>query len=150
MNPTEIMSDLIKRTEYEVRENGAGCFGSAVVVDGEVVAYGFNRVGLDQDPTAHGEVVAIRNASKILGLRYPKGTTLYTTSQSCPMCVAAALWAGIDKIYYGASCEFDKTIGMGDGHVYSYLRGDADPKVMQQIQLESDAAEKMLNSLFNK
>ena len=61
------------------------------------------------------------------------------------MCVSAALWAGIKKIYYGADCEFDDTIGLGDGHIYSYLRGNENPEVLSQEQIECNHAESMLN-----
>ena len=144
MNPEEIMRRLSEETKEKMRTEGTGPFGAAVVVDGEIVAKGFNSVVSDQDPTAHGEMIAIRNAAKKLGVTFPENTTLYTTSQSCPMCVSAALWAGIKKIYYGADCEFDEKVGLGDGHVYSYLRGNEDPEVLSQEQTGSEHAKKML------
>lgn len=146
MTSVEIMQFIIDETKKQAVENGSGGFGAAVVIDGEIVATGFNRVGLDQDPTAHGEIVAIRNAAKKLGVRFPEGTELYTTSQSCPMCVAAAIWSGIGKIYFGATCEYDGTKGCGDAHVYAYLRGDEDPRLLIQEQIEEEApyAEEMI------
>lgn len=144
MKPEEIMSQLAEETKEQVISSGKGPFGAAVVVDGEIVAKGFNSVICDNDPTAHGEVVAIRNAAKKLGVSFPKNTILYTTSQSCPMCVAAAIWAGIRKIYYGANCEYDEAVGLGDSHVYSYLRGNEDSNILSQEQLGSEHAEAML------
>ncbi|MDR0519944.1 MAG: nucleoside deaminase [Clostridiales Family XIII bacterium] len=112
-----------------------GIFGAAVVLGGEIVAFGTNRIFEEQDPSAHGEVVAIRKAAKKLGVVFPKGTVLYTTCQSCPMCVATAIWAGIEKIYYSASCEDNHKAGLSDRHVYAYLRGDEDPDVLEQEQI---------------
>ncbi len=145
MKPEEIMRQLVDETKEKIITEGKGPFGAAVVVDGEIVAKGFNSVLNDSDPTAHGEIVAIRNAGKKLGLSFPPNTVLYTTSQSCPMCVSAALWAGIKKIYYGADCEFDDTIGLGDRHIYSYLRGNENPEILSQEQIECNHAESMLN-----
>lgn len=145
MKPEEIMRQLIDETKEKMITEGKGPFGAAIVVDGQIVAKGFNSVGSDSDPTAHAEIVAIRNAGKKLGLSFPEGTILYTTSQSCPMCVAAALWAGIKKIYYGADCEFDASVGLGDAEVYAYLRGNEDPEVLSQEQIEHEHAERMLN-----
>lgn len=148
MRAEEIMRQLIDETKEKMQTEGSGPFGAAVVVDGEIVAKGFNRVLKDSDPTAHAEVVAIRNAGKKLGLTFPKGTVLYTTSQSCPMCVSAALWAGIKKVYYGADCEFDASVGLGDAHVYAYLRGNEDPEVLIQEQIEQEHAESMLKEFY--
>lgn len=144
MNPEEIMKQLADETKAHMESEGTGPFGAAIVLNGEIIAKGFNRVLNDKDPTAHGEVVAIRNAAKKIGLRFPENTVMYTTSQSCPMCVAAAMWAGVRKIYYGASCEFDAKIGLSDSHVYSYLRGNEDPEELNQIQIGNEYAEAML------
>lgn len=145
MTPEEIMKYLIDETRREVEENNGGPFGAAVVVDGEIVAIGVNGVYSQQDPTAHGEIVAIRKASKKLGVKFPENTVLYTTSQSCPMCVSAAMWAGIRKIYFGATSEFDDTIGMGDKELYSYLRGNENPEILEQKQIGASYAENMLH-----
>jgi tRNA(Arg) A34 adenosine deaminase TadA len=144
VKPEEIMKQLVDETQKQIEENNAGPFGAAIVVDGEIVATGVNSVCKDSDPTAHGEVVAIRNAAKKLGVRFPKDTIMYTTSQSCPMCVAAAIWAGVKKIYYAASCEFDDSVGLGDGHVYSYLRGNENPDLLVQEQIGENYATEML------
>ena len=145
MSPEEIMKELAGETKEKMISEDRGPFGAAVVVDGKIVAKGFNSVMAENDPTAHAEIIAIRNAAKKLGISFPENAVLYTTSQSCPMCVAAALWAGIKKIYYGADCEFDEKAGLGDGHVYSYLRGNENPEVLSQEQTGSEYAQKMLN-----
>jgi len=133
----EIMQVCVREARQAVEDGTGGPFGAAVVRDGEIVATGYNRVLTDRDPTAHGEIVALRRAAQILGPRFPKGCVLYTTSQSCPMCVAAAIWAGIEKIYYGAACEDGHGIGLSDRHVYDYLRGNETAEVMEQTQIYS-------------
>jgi tRNA(Arg) A34 adenosine deaminase TadA len=135
MTPEEIMRYVVEETKKEASAGKGGVFGAAVVLNGEIVAFGTNQVFAEQDPSAHGEVVAIRRAAKKLGIRFPKGTVLYTTSQSCPMCAAAAIWAGIEKIYFSATCEDDHVFGLSDRHVYEYLRGDEDPKLLAQEQI---------------
>jgi tRNA(Arg) A34 adenosine deaminase TadA len=135
MTPEEIMRCVVEETIKEASAGKGGVFGAAVVLNGDIVAFGTNQVFAEQDPSAHGEVVAIRKAAKKLGVRFPKGTTLYTTSQSCPMCVATAIWAGIEKIYFSATCEDDHVFDLSDRHVYAYLRGDEDPNLLAQEQL---------------
>ena len=143
MTEDQIMERLIEHTKESV-EQGGGPFGAAIVKDGQIIAEGYNEVYRKGDPTAHAEMQAIRKASTSLGVRFPKGIKLYSTSQSCPMCLAAALWAGIDEIVFGASCEFDETVGMGDAPLYAYLRGDEDPEVLRQRSIAHEKAEEML------
>ena len=86
-------------------EKTGGPFGCLIVKDGKVIATGGNRVLADKDPTAHGEVTAIRNACKALGTHILSGCTMYTSCMCCPLCYSAAYWARIDKIFYAARCE---------------------------------------------
>ena len=88
--------------------------GAVIVKDGAVVATGHNRVVIDNDPTAHGEMVAIRNACKVLHTFDLSGCELYTTSEPCPMCKCGIMWANIDKVYYGCTVEDAASIGFRD------------------------------------
>ena len=143
MTEDQIMEKIVEHTKESV-EQGGGPFGAAIVKDGQIIAEGYNEVYRKGDPTAHAEIQAIRKAATSLGVRFPKGTKLYSSSQSCPMCLAAALWAGVDEIVFGASCEFDETVGMGDAPLYAYLRGDEDPEVLRQRSIAHEKAEEML------
>jgi tRNA(Arg) A34 adenosine deaminase TadA len=78
-------------------------FGTVIVHDGDVLARGRNLDNQEKDPTAHGEMVAIRNFLKEHGPDLLKGTTLYTSGESCPMCMGAIIWCGIGRVVYGAS-----------------------------------------------
>ncbi len=91
-----------------------GPFGCVIVRDGEVIAEGANRVLLDQDPTCHGEIVAIRRACAALGTHDLSGCVLYTSCEPCPMCYAAAWWARIDRIFYGATVQDAQQYGNFD------------------------------------
>ena len=80
-------------------------FGSVIVRDGEVLARGRNLWNQQQDPTAHGEMVAIRRFLAEHGMEKLKGTTLYTSGESCPMCMGAAIWCGVVRVVFGASID---------------------------------------------
>ena len=87
-------------------------FGAVIVRDGEVLARGRNLWSQQQDPTAHGEMVAIRRFLAAHGLEKIKGTTLYTSGESCPMCMGAIVWCGLGRVVYAASVEqLEKRIG---------------------------------------
>lgn len=86
-----------------IEEKSGGVFGAVIVKDGQIVGEGYNQVIRYNDPTWHAEIEAIRNACKKLGTPHLKGCVLYTSAECCPMCLAAAYWAHLDKIYYGAT-----------------------------------------------
>lgn len=94
--------------------NGGGPFGAVVVRDGEIVGRGNNRVTLDNDPTAHAEVRAIRDACHNLGDFQLSGCELYVNCEPCPMCLSAAYWARLDAIYYAAGAADAAEAGFDD------------------------------------
>ena len=113
----------------EMAENGHRCgeggpFGAVVVKDGEIVAKGNNKVIGNNDPTAHAEVVAIREASKKLGTYDLSGCTLYTSCEPCPMCLSAIIWANIKEVYYACTKKDAANIGFRDDAIYEYLKGN--------------------------
>jgi guanine deaminase len=100
-------------------ENGhGGPFGSVIVKNGEVIGKGHNEVVKNNDPTCHGEIMAIHDACRKLGSYDLSGSTLYTTGYPCPMCLGAILWANIDKVYYGCNVQDTETIGFRDQKFY--------------------------------
>jgi tRNA(Arg) A34 adenosine deaminase TadA len=110
-----------------------GPFGAVVVKENKIIAEGMNRVDASHDPTWHGEIEAIRLAC--ITLRSPRltGCTLYTTSEPCPMCVAASYWAGIERIYYSATVEDTLKYGKFDNRfLYKEL---ALPPEQRQVPL---------------
>ncbi len=109
-----------------IRNGEGGPFGAVIVRNGEIIGKGHNRVLADHDPTMHGEVAAIRNACSNIGSYSLKGCTLYTTAYPCPMCLSAALWAGIERIVYGCTVHDTADIGFKDDEFYEAVRnGDS-------------------------
>jgi len=108
------MNIAIAEAKKGVRLNHGGPFGACIVKDGEVISKGHNHVVSRIDPTAHGEVDAIRKACKKLGTFDLSGCEIYTTGFPCPMCFAAILWANIDKVYYGCNTTDTELIGFRD------------------------------------
>ena len=101
--------------------NGGGPFGAVIVKDGRVVATGVNRVTANNDPTAHAEVSAIRNACHQLGDFRLTGCTCYTSCEPCPMCLSALYWAGVSRIWYGNTKKDADKIGFGDDFIYKEI-----------------------------
>ena len=106
------------------QNNVGGPFGCCIVKDGEVVCVTSNSVLNDNDPTAHGEMNAIREAGKILGTYDLSGCELYTTAAPCPMCLSAIIWANITKVYFGCNCEDAEGIGFRDNEMYKLFAGE--------------------------
>lgn len=103
-------------------ESGAGGpFGAVIVRDGEILGEGYNRVVSSHDPTAHAEINAIRAACQATGHFHLPGSTLYTSSEPCPMCLAAAYWARIERIVYANPREAAAAIGFSDAQLYQQL-----------------------------
>jgi len=95
-----------------------GPFGSVIVKDGAVIAKAHNQVLKNNDPTCHGEIMAIHKACKKINSFDLNGCVLYTTAEPCPMCLGAILWANIDKVYYGCNIIDTEGIGFRDKKFY--------------------------------
>jgi len=111
-----------------------GPFGAVVVRRGAIVGEGWNRVIATRDPTAHGEIVAIRSACRRLATFRLSGSDLYTTGEPCPMCLAAAYWARIDRIFYGFTIDDAARIGFDDRLIYRQLAKPAGRRAMRTVQ----------------
>lgn len=104
-----------------------GPFGAVIIdKDGNIIANGNNQVLLKNDPTAHAEIVAIRNACKILNTYDLSDYILYTSCEPCPMCLSAIIWSNIKKVYYGCTKKDAGEIGFRDDIIYDYLSGKND------------------------
>jgi guanine deaminase len=112
------MRMAINEARKGIRDGHGGPFGSVIVKDGVVVAKGHNQVIKNQDPTCHGEMMAIHKACKKLGTFDLSGCELYTTAEPCPMCLGAILWANIAKVYFGCNIEDTEKIGFRDKVFY--------------------------------
>lgn len=114
---------------------GGGPFGAVVVKDGKIVASSNNRVTMDNDPTAHAEVMAIRKACKKLKTFDLSGCELYASCEPCPMCLSAMYWAHIDRYYYANQKEDAKAIGFDDQFIYEELDKPAGKRSMPREQI---------------
>lgn len=149
-----IMSIALKISSYsenevlQGRKPFGGPFGAIVVknVDGEdrVVGISCNQVIKNNDPTAHAEVMAIRDAGTKLGTWDLSGCELYTSCEPCPMCLMAAKWANIEKIYYAANRFDAEDIGFRDNNFYGFLKEDVDTGI--QIDLAKDTAQLIMKN----
>jgi len=138
-NP-EFLRRAISLATDNVLRGAGGPFGAVIVRDGRIVGEGVNTVTAANDPTAHGEVNAIRAASKALGSFSLAGCALYTSCEPCPMCLAAAYWARIDAVYYGASAADAARAGFDDAFLYDELRKDQSVRKLRATQLLGDEA----------
>ncbi len=110
-----------------IRAGHGGPFGSVIVKNGAVVGAGHNSVFLECDPTAHGEIMAVRDACRTLGTFDLSGCTVYTNSEPCPMCRAALCWAKADRVVYSSTVrEAGEIAGFKDPDMYESLRGGGD------------------------
>lgn len=145
------MSEKIKISDADVRfmemaadiadkniDRGGGPFGAVIVRNGEVVATGANTVTLANDPTAHAEVNAIREACRQLGTFSLKDCVVYSSCEPCPMCLSALYWAGVKRIYFGNTKEDADAINFSDGFIYRELEKPRVDRVLPCIHVESE------------
>lgn len=110
----EYMEIAISEARAGIYNGEGGPFGSVIVKDGEIIGQGHNMVLANNDSTCHGEIAAIRSAEQAIGSYDLSGAELYTTGEPCPMCLAACMWANIEKVYYGCTIEDNEIIGFRD------------------------------------
>ena len=119
---------------------GGGPFGCVIVKDETIVAEGSNQVTTTNDPTAHGEIVAIREACKKLNNFSLGGSELYSTCEPCPMCLSAIYWAHIEKVYYANTRDDAQKIDFDDSLIYSELLKNVKKRKIPMIQMMRDKA----------
>lgn len=143
----EAMKEAISEAYDGINNGDGGPFGSVIVKDGKIVGRGHNRVVKNQDPTCHGEIEAIHDACKNLGTFDLSGCTLYTTSEPCPMCLGAILWANIDRVFQGCNISDAEKIGFRDSKFYDFLRGK--PGLLTTTELSRNACLKLFEDYSN-
>jgi len=136
------MREAIRLSIESVETGKGGPFGAVIVKDGKIIARGANQVTTDNDPTAHAEVVAIRNACKALNTFQLDGCEVYTSCEPCPMCLGAIYWARPDKIYYANTKEDAADINFDDQFIYEEIeRPIGERKLFTQQMLRDEALE---------
>ena len=109
-------------SEENLKTNVGGPFGTCIVKDGKIIGRGSNHVLINNDPTAHAEIMAIREACKNINSYDLSDCELYTSCFPCPMCLSAIIWANIKKVYYGNTKEDAASIGFRDDFIYNYIK----------------------------
>ena len=117
-----------------------GPFGSVIVKNDKIIAEGSNKVTSTKDPTAHGEIVAIREACKNLNTFDLTGCEIYTSCEPCPMCLSAIYWSRLDKIYYANTREDAKNIDFDDSFIYTEIPKKIDDRKIKMVQMLRDEA----------
>jgi tRNA(Arg) A34 adenosine deaminase TadA len=133
------MLRAIELSRISLKEGG-GPFGCVIVKNNEIISEGFNEVTNKKDPTAHAEIVAIRNACNKLNTFNLKGTQMFTSCEPCPMCLSAIYWSHIDKIYYGNNRKDAAKIGFDDSYIYDELSLDLNKRKIPLEQINEREA----------
>ena len=120
-NDNNYMQKAIDLAEKGMISGAGGPFGAVIVKDGKIIGEGYNNVIATNDPTAHAEITAIRNACKALGSYQLEGCTLYTSCEPCPMCLGAIYWARPEKVFYACNREDAAGAGFDDHFIYDEL-----------------------------
>ncbi|GAB4144861.1 MAG: guanine deaminase [Bacteroidia bacterium] len=144
------MKEAIRLSRLNMQTNAGGPFGAVVVKDGVIVGRGNNRVTSTNDPTAHAEIVAIRDACKTLNSFQLDGCVIYTSCEPCPMCLGAIYWARPEKVYYACTREDAAGIEFDDAFIYDELRKPISGRMIPMIQFGRDEAIKVFEIWKNK
>jgi guanine deaminase len=136
----EFMWEAIRLSIQNIRDGKGGPFACVVVKDGKIIARGTNMVTSANDPTAHAEVVAIRNACKELKTFQLSGCEIYTSCEPCPMCLGAIYWARPDKIYYANERSDAAKIGFDDEFLYEEISKKISHRKIPTMQLMREEA----------
>lgn len=131
------MNICVEEAIRGVLANDGGPFGSVVVKNGEIVGVGHNSVIINNDPTAHGEMMAIRDACKNLETFDLTGCELYTSAEPCIMCLGGIMWSNIKKVYYACSVADTDDIGFRDGFMYDWLK-DRNKETLDMKQIDRE------------
>ena len=136
----EFMRRAIALAIENVRVHDGGPFAALVVKNGRILAKGANRVTATNDPTAHAEIVAIREACRALGDFQLTGCDLYSTCEPCPMCLGAIYWARPERVFYAGTAEDAAAAGFDDAFIYGELRHPPAARHLPMTQLLRDEA----------
>ena len=139
MNSDFFMQKAIELSIKNINNNG-GPFGCVIVKNNKIISEGANGVTQNNDPTAHAEIVAIRNACKKLNTFDLSGCELYTSCEPCPMCLSAIYWSHIDLVYYGNSRENAAEIQFDDKFIYDEMKKDINERKIPLKQILKDEA----------
>ena len=142
-------SEAIKVAQKGVNLKEGGPFGAVVVKENKIIGIGNNQVLKNNDPTAHAEVIAIRDACQKLNTYDLTGCSIYSTSEPCPMCISAIIWSNIKNIYFATDRKKVKKIGFRDDLIYNYLEGKNN-NIIKLHKVENINCDKLLQEYNDK
>lgn len=139
----ELIKEAISEAEKATKNKEGGPFGAVIVnEDGQIIARGHNQVLSTNDPTAHAEIVAIREACQRLNTKNLNNCVIYSTCEPCPMCLSAIIWANIKTLYYGGTRKDAKVVGFKDDDIYDFLAGKN--HMLEKIKVNNDKCQEIL------
>ena len=146
---SEFMKTAIDLAGENIQNNG-GPFGAIIVKNGKIIGRGQNRVTADNDPTAHAEVMAIREACRDQETFDLSGCDIYTSCEPCPMCLGAIYWARLDKVFYAANRYDAAEINFDDEFIYLELDKSIEERSLNMINIDREPALDVFKSWKNK
>jgi len=146
----EFMREAIKLALEGMRANTGGPFGAIVVKNGEIIGRGNNTVTTTNDPTAHAEVMAIREACANLNTFQLNGCEIYTSCEPCPMCLGAIYWARTSKLYYACSKSDAAAAGFDDDFIYKEIDLPGSERKIAFVQLLQEEAQEIFSEWIKK
>ncbi len=152
MTNDQLMRKAIELSIENVH-NGGGPFGAVIARGGDIISTGVNRVTASNDPTAHAEVSAIREACRKLGTFDLSGCEIFSSCEPCPMCLGAIYWAHLDKLYFGNTKTNAKDIGFDDSFIYEELDLPSEQRRLKAVRMlgeEAIKAFRMWDDMENK
>jgi tRNA(Arg) A34 adenosine deaminase TadA len=138
------MSEAFSEAFSGFRNNQGGPFGAVIVKDGKIIGKGCNMVVSQNDPTAHAEMVAIRQASKNINSYDLSGSVIYSTCEPCPMCFSAVYWANIKEVIFSLSRYDAEQMGFKDNHIYNEISIDHDERNIRFIKVDHPAVKDLI------
>jgi len=133
------------RIAEEGIQNGGGPFGAVVTMGNKIISESYNKVVLEKDPTAHAEILAIRQAASVLKTHKISECTIYCSCEPCPMCLGAIYWAGIKKIVYACDRNDAEKAGFSDKLIYEEILLDPESRKSKFLQMNDSAAKEIFN-----
>ncbi len=150
MNPDEAMRRAVEISKERMRAGDGGPFGAVVVENGKIIGEGNNRVTTANDPTAHAEMVAIRQACAAKGTHDLSGCEIFTSCEPCPMCLAAIYWARLDRMYYANTREDAAHIGFDDALIYGEIAKPIGERSLPMTHMPLDEARRVFQEWQDK
>ena len=139
------LREAIRLSKEKMEAGEGGPFGAVVVKDSEIIGRGWNRVTSANDPTAHAEIMAIREACSTLGTFSLEGCEIYASCEPCPMCLSAIYWARLEKLYFAGSRDDAATAGFDDALLYEEVTKDWNARTLQTEQHLQPEAQAVFN-----